>query len=453
MLHTSTKIKQSTFFQVFLLEVQSGINFGWASPNIARFRMNTSEISVLPKELPWVASFDTFGTFFGAILGPIAIEFFGPKQTGVYTFIFFTGTWLSIMFSVNSVWLIVSRFFGGLTASMANICTAMFLGEVSEPKIRGTIISIALTGFGIGLLFGNILETYLPRKLTCTVYLIQCFIGIPLIVFILPESPYFLMKSRDEIKTRKSIKMYFPNLEVEEKLIEVKKYVEDQASVGLKDKLKIIKSKPVKKSFIVIIILSTLVHTSGVKNIVHYMEIILRRGKSLLIEPRKLVIYINLLSIAIRFVSCSAIDRFGRKFLLMTGSIFMSLTMVALGFYFHVLNSNSSVDGYEWIPAACILLSETSFSIGFHSGLITVVSEIFPLSVKNMGFSISYVISAFFSFLLTAAFLPISDTIGEQYIFWIHAVCGFLVSPLVILFLPETKGKTLEEIQASLLKK
>lgn len=133
-------------------------------------------------------------------------------------------------------------------------------------------------------------------------------------------------------------------------------------------------------------------------------------------------------------------------------STLVSLSLLCLGIYFYLLNLNTILDGFEWVPVLCILFYIISFSIGFYTGFSTILSEIFSPNVKSIAASIALLAGTFSDFILSIVFLPISDSFGEQYIFWIHATCAFLVTPLVIFFLPETKGKTLEEIQNSSLK-
>lgn len=438
---------------MFLLLAVAGIHIGWASPNFARFSMNSSEISVKPNEVTWLASFDAFGMTLGSVVGPTIIEFYGPKQTGFILFVFYSINWVCLMLANHYVWLLVARFIGGLTATASSICTSMYLGEISQPKIRGTQISVATTGLVSGILIGTFLETYLSSKISCLIYLVHCFIGIALLIFMLPESPYFLMKARDISKTRKSIMVYFPNLELEEKFAEIKNCVKEQTSLSVKDRFKILKTAPVNKSLILTLILSSLIQSSGIMNIRRFFEIILRRGKSLMIDPQKLVIYINILNILLRFITFTVSDKFGRKFLLIAASTLVSLSLLCLGIYFHLLNLNFELDGFEWIPIICVLLFMVSFSIGFFTGFSTVLSEIFPLNVKSIATCVACLTGSFFDFVLSTLFLPISNSIGEEYIFWIHAAAAFLVIPLVFFFLPETKGKTLEEIQNNLLKK
>lgn len=438
---------------MFLLSLQNGIHAGWASPNIARHRMNHSEISVPPDKLPWLASADTLGATLGAVLGPMAIEFFGPRRAGLVAFIFATANWLCILVANSHVWLIIARFIGGNTVPMSVTCTAMYLGEVSASEVRGTMISISMSGIACGTLLGTFLETYLPAKITCPIYLVQCFTGVALLVFVLPESPYFLMKSRNDLKTIKSILMYFPNQDVNVKFLEVKNFVESQASIGVCEKLKSLRSGPVKKPLIMVLVLLALMKSSGTGNIAHYMEVILERGKSLMMKPQELVIYINIFVAGLRFVTCNVADKFGRKVLFVTASASMGLSLLCLGIYFHLISLNFDIQGFEWVPIVCILLTSVSFSLGFATGFTTLLSEIFPLNVKNLATPILYVNGSFLNFLLTYAYLPVMNSFGEQYMFWIHATCALLVTPLVIVFFSETKGKTLEEIQRDMIKK
>lgn len=322
----------------------------------------------------------------------------------------------------------------------------IFLGEISKPEIRGTIISIVLTGSLAGALLGTCLETYFSAKITCSIYLTQCLLGAIMLMFVLQESPYFLVKSGKLEKAKESITKYFPDESVEEKLQAVNIYLKKQASFKAKDSTKTVNAKSVLKLLSFIMILTALIESTGYSTILLYMEVILTRGKSFLIEPKKFVIIESFFNLLLRLITCNVIDKLGRKFLLVTASITLSVFSLGLGYYFYLLNLNIDLDDYQWVPMVCLFVCKSSYNVGLFTSLHTLLSELFPANIKGLANSLALLTQAFFGFTLSEIFLPISDSVGEQYMFWTNSLSAFLITPFVILFLPETKGKRLEEI-------
>lgn len=433
-------------FQVFILMLQHGQLIGWASPNIARFARNDSDIILTSNEISWIASIESLGGLPGAILGPMSIALFGPKQTTLISFVLYSVTWLCTMLANSFFWLLMARFTCGLTMLVACISATIYLGEISRPKIRGSLISISFTGTTGGVLIGTYLETYFPAKVSCPIYLVQCFVGIALLVFVLPESPYFLVKSGKVAKTTKSIMTYLPDEDVEDKLLEIEKFVKDQPRDSVRDiVISVVKSKSLTRSLTVVIVISALMELSGLTSIQRYTEVILNRGKSHILEAHKVIIYNNVFCFFMRLITCNVMDKFGRKLVLSVSSILSTVVLISLGTHFYLLHLGFSLENLQWVPIVCFFVFKSAYTIGFFTGLQVLLSELFPVNVKDVACCLSRLAASFFGFVVLMIFLPVSYSVGEEWIFWMNAVCAFLVTPLVLL-LPETKGKKLEEI-------
>lgn len=428
--------------------LQAGFYLGWASPNLARLNSNESSNHLTQDEVSWIGSTSGTGGIAGAILGPVLVEFIGPKNMGLVAFAFSCVSWVCIWLSDSFLWILIGRFLGGSMMNMAFICVAMYLGEVSGAKRRGTLISIAVTGNSIGRLIGTTIETYLSKHLACPFYILQCVLGVLLLMWLL-DSPYYLIKMNDIQGARRSIKLYFPNCVLEDKLRDIRNFVEDESKLTLKDKLKVFKSRTVLRSLLFIILLYSLAQTTGVMNLILYLEIIFKRAHSTLIEPKQFVIFTNFLSLASRFLTFNVFDVFGRRVVLIAASIMSTLTLGCLGLHFFLIHLEFNTDSIQWLPIVCIVLFKITYTIGFYTGLSAVLSEIFPPNVKGVAACLAHLFSALVNTGVTYAFLPAFNSLGEYNVFWIHAAFSFLITPLVLFFLPETKGKALEEVHQS----
>lgn len=434
------------YFLALLLMLQTGIMAGWTSPNIARLTSENSTIPLTLNEASWVASCLNLGRFVGVIFLPLLIEYFGSRRTIVFVFSPIIVSWIFMMVSNSAEWLYMARFLGGISFGMAYSCFSLFLGEVSSPTIRGTLIAMAMIGSPLGAVIGTICESYLPMTVSSAIYLAQCLLGISLFMW-LPDSAYYLVKRQDVDGARKSIAWYRGEQNLDKELDEVKEFVEANAGKTMADNLREFKSPPIKSAMILVIILFIFPQMCGLFNILFYMEIILTKGKSFLINPQEFVIYANVVSVISTTLAIRLIDQLGRRFLLMVSSIGTTVALLGLGIHFYLLDTGVDPEKLQWLPIASILLFTFTFTIGFLTVPSTVLSEIFPSSVKSAAASISGLTSAFFGFVAAKAYQPMIDGIGEAYVFWLHAGFAVLGIPTALFLLPETKGKTFQQIQ------
>lgn len=127
--------------------------------------------------------------------------------------------------------------------------------------------------------------------------------------------------------------------------------------------------------------------------------------------------------------------------------------MVGLGIHFYLLEDGEDVSDIQWVP----LISMFLFIIAFFAGLVSVPSvvlgEIFPPSVKALAALGASLIGALIAFGSTKSYQPMIDWIGQSNVYFFHAIVTFLAIPYAIFFMPETKGKSLQEIQDQLVKR
>ena len=428
---------------------QVGIKIGWASPNLARLISNDSSIPLTDDQASWVASFTGLGGFFGGLLGSTCIELISSKKTIAFALSLNCVSWICLVIANTYEWIYAARITAGINTAMAYCCFSIYLGEVAPPKIRGTLISIAAGGNPFGVIIGTIAETYLAMKMSSSIYLAMSLSTLVLILW-LDESPYHLVKKRNFESAKNSIGFYFGDCDKEKELEEVKKFVEASGTLSITDKFKELKRPVIRKSLFLIFILFGLPHVSGTMTITAYMEIILKNSKSFLVEPKNVVIYANITSVIAAALSVKLIDKLGRKWLLLLSSTGTATGMVGLSIHFFLLGSDFDSKNIQWLPIVSILLYLITYSIGFSTVPSTVLGEIFPENVKSIAVCVASMSASLFGFVAPKMYQPMSAAVGEEYVFLTHAVLALLAIPCAIFIMPETKAKTLQEIQDEL---
>lgn len=142
--------------------------------------------------------------------------------------------------------------------------------------------------------------------------------------------------------------------------------------------------------------------------------------------------------------------RFGRKPLLIISGAMMTVCLAILGYYFRLKDEGSDVSAFGWVPLTSLAFFNIVFSIGYGSVPFTVISEIFPPETKGVASSISIVTHWSLVFAVTKLF-PIMETeMGQAATFWTFSCFTAASVAFAYFVLPETKGKTLQEIQKKL---
>lgn len=146
----------------------------------------------------------------------------------------------------------------------------------------------------------------------------------------------------------------------------------------------------------------------------------------------------------------SSFRRFGRKPLLMISGVMMTACLGILGYYFKLKDGGSDVSAFGWLPLTSLALFNVVFSIGYGSVPFAVISEIFPPETKGVASSMSIVVHWSLVFIVTKLFPIMEDKMGQAATFWTFSFFTSTSVAFAYFVLPETKGKTLQEIQRKL---
>lgn len=186
----------------------------------------------------------------------------------------------------------------------------------------------------------------------------------------------------------------------------------------------------------------------GANNVINnYMEIIVNHSR-VSVTPSTIVTIVGFSACISGLLATFLVDRYGRRLLLIGSSLGMAISLSCLGLHFKLLKfSDYDPATFTWVPCICLLTYVISYNAGCGCIPNTLVGELFSPKLKTI-VSLSFSgTSAIFSSLSTATFIPFLNLIGENWLFWFYA-SGVYVSVLYYyFFVPETMGKSLEDIQ------
>ena len=144
--------------------------------------------------------------------------------------------------------------------------------------------------------------------------------------------------------------------------------------------------------------------------------------------------------------STSLMDNVGRRKLFICGGSLMTISCISFGMHFY-LSDVHMVHSISWLSLGSLILYVTAFSLGWGSIPWLIMSEIFPTKVRGRASALATGLNWTCAFLVTLGFLPLENAISSQGIFWLFAGVCCIGTVAMFFFMPETKGKSLEEIE------
>ena len=269
---------------------------------------------------------------------------------------------------------------------------------------------------------------------------------LPALVFV-PETPAHYLSKRKYMEARESLEWLRGTIHVEEEYGDILRSVEESAnlSAGLGDLFKSSNLAP----FIISLWLMLGQQFSGMNAVMFYcVSIFQQSGSSLNSNVANIIV--SGVMIAATIIAALVMDRAGRRILLNLSSSIMVISIGVLGAFFYIADNMGDEDlakKIEFIPVASLSLFVFAFSIGFGPIPWLMMSELFSPEVKSLASSISTTFNWTLAFLVTKFFTTMVAAVTEAGAFWMFGGFTILTFLFCFFFVPETKGKSLDEIQ------
>lgn len=344
--------------------------------------------------------------------------------------------------------LFVARFIIGICGDVAFVATPMYIGEIAEKKIRGILGGLIYIMMLVGLLVVYCVTPFVTIWVSSLVGV--SFILVQLCSFaFMPESPYYLLMRNKPEEAAKSLKWFRNNTNVDKELQEIMAAVERQQKEKKRPQdLFLVKSN--RKAITIMGILNGAQHFSSISVMLMNLHDILKDADSIYIEPEWSGIIFSAVMLVAAILAVAFVDRAGRRILLTTSSTLTGLSLAILASFFAVKNSGIDTSSVSWIPTAAVLIYAAAFKAGLGIVPIILTGELFPTSVKAMGMTFADSMYVIFSVTSLHLYQALKDAYGLHVPFFIFSGSCIFTAIFCAFFLPETKGKTLEEIQMML---
>ncbi|XP_060217978.1 sugar transporter ERD6-like 5 isoform X1 [Lycium barbarum] len=419
-----------------------GFAVGYASPAQSGI-MNDLGLSIA--EYSVFASIMTFGGMIGALTSGKVADRFGRRVAMWILDLFYILGWYSITVGKRAWWLDAGRLLMGVGAGIQLYVAPIYISEVTPKDIRGCFLAAASFTLTLGFSLAYYIGNNMSWRTLALVGATPCFIQM-LGVFFIPESPRWLSKIGFEKEVEASLqRLRGENADISAEAAEIKDYTEIvQQHSG--SKFMDLFSRKYAHPLIVGTGLMALVQFGGTSAITSFASSIFRAaGCSADSASRVMAV----LQVPFAAMGIILTEKAGRRFLMMVSSAGACLGcfLAALGFLFEDLHQSAELTSSMVFTG--IMLFSVSFTMGMGGTPWIIMSEILPINIKGSAGSLTTLVSCFTSWIVSYAFNFLFQWNAAGIFFVFAFFCGSVIV-FVAMLVPETKGQTLEEIQASM---
>ncbi|XP_026754280.2 facilitated trehalose transporter Tret1-like [Galleria mellonella] len=433
---------------VYLGQVLVGYAMGWSAPVIAK--LDDPNQSPLPGPITqgqssWIASL----LYIGCIIGPNISSYLSNTKGRKLCF-FIAGVLIIFSFILlaaarNLVMIYTGRVTIGLGIGIIAVLNLVYIGEIASTNIRG----ILLTGTGIFSTLGTLLIYSVGPYVS---YASTSYIGLCLSIlyivglYFIPETPlFYIMQGQSEAAETALVALGRQD-EIDNILnMRVKK---DQKSIAQLKEL--VSETSNRNALIITLTLSILQQMSGVVVVVFFATTIFELAGSS-IHPNVATIVIGITQLVSSCIAPFVVEKGGRKVLLLFSTTICANSLAILGIYFFMDSYDyPNIEKVAWLPLVTLIIFFLSYDFGF--GIIpgTFAGEMFQPQLRSIGSAVTVTTAWLFGFGISTAFGYMISELGGHITFWFYSGACAVATLFTIFYIPETKGKTLEEVQEML---
>ncbi len=379
------------------------------------------------------------GALAGSALAGYLADRFGRRVVLILTGTGFALFALGSGLATGLTTFVLARFFVGMCIGVASLVTPLYLAEISPARIRGALVSLNQLAITTGIVLGYFVDYALAgsrdwREMFISAILPSAVLLVGMIF--LPESPRWLARAGLRERALENFRRLRPDTEAQAELKDVEQVLaQEQEGFG------ILLKRGFRAAVLVGIGLAVFQQITGINTIIYYAPTVLEKAGY---PSAKAAIFataiIGIVNVLITIVSILLVDRLGRRFLLLVGTAGMTAALALVGTSFH-RHSGGIVVFYE------VVLYVVSFGIGLGPVVWLLISEIYPTKIRGKAMSIATLSVWGANWLVAGTFLSLIDAAGPAGTFWIFAGICVLAFFFCLLFVPETKSRSLEDIE------
>jgi len=457
------KFNYRFLLRVSLVTAMGGLLFGYdwvviggAKPFYEKF----FDIAHSPSLQGWAMSSALIGSLLGAIVSGILSDRYGRKKLLILAAILFMASALGTGAVDNFTPFILFRILGGIGIGMASTLSPMYIAEIAPGKVRGRFVSINQLTIVLGILAAQIINWQIAEPVATTATatdILNSWNGqmgwrwmfwvelIPaglffLLMFTVPESPRWLATNGKTDKTLSILSKIGGEKYAKEEVQKIKETLGEDSKSDFKQLL----DPGIKKVLLIGIVIAAFQQWCGINVIFNYADEIFTAAGYGVSDILFNIVITGSVNLIFTFVAIFTVDKLGRRALMLTGSAGLAGIYAFMGaaYYFGVTGMPMLI---------LVILAIASYAMSLAPVTWVVLSEIFPNRIRGAAMAVATVALWIASFILTYTFPLLNSALGASGTFWLYGVISVFGFIFIYKKLPETKGKSLEEIEEEII--
>jgi MFS transporter, SP family, galactose:H+ symporter len=432
-------------FTISAISALAGLLFGYDTGVISGailFVQEDFRLSTFQEET--VVAAVLLGAMIGAAIGGRLADRFGRRNALIQVACLFILGALGTSLASGTAWLAAGRIVVGIAIGIASFTAPLYISEISPAHVRGKLVSLNQLMITIGILVSYLADYGLAasrgwRWMFGLAVIPACILLVGLLF--VPESPRWYVRQLLHERAREVLTKIRQSFEVDPELAEI------EASLTLQQgSWRELLSPALRPALAIGIGLAIFQQFTGINTVIYYAPTIFQlAGLASHSAAILATAGVGVVNVLMTVLALELLDRVGRRPLLLYGLIGMVLSLALLGIGFLTQTPTAVL---AWVSLLCVMAYVACFAISLGPIFWLMIAEIYPLKIRSRAMGLATMANWGSNLLVALTFLSLLHTLGRPWTFWLYAMVGVVAWIFVLRMVPETKGKTLEQIEA-----
>jgi len=440
-----------------LASLNFGFTLGYTSPTQHELQKDKN-LHLSDDQFSWFAALIAVGAILGSVVGGASVDILGRKTTILATSIFYTPGWCLISYASNVGMLYTGRIFTGVAVGMSSLAVPVYIAEIATPSLRGGLGSINQLAVTLGIFLAYLVGYALSWEWLAMFAVMLTALMVILMAFMPETRRWLLAHNKRHVAIRELEWLRGSEYDVAEECFEIESNLDQQEKASFSD----FKTPGLYKPLIIGSLMMVFQQFCGINAVLFFdADIFQSAGFN---DAKAVALSVAGSQVVATAIACLIVDKSGRKVLLMIGGLAMAISLLLLGIYYDIAKiplapgeKTISIFGHashsvplgqiSWLAIVSVIVYIIVFSLGWGPLPWLLMSEIFPPRARGFASGMVTLVNWTLVFVVTKTFNLMTLTFYKQGTFWFFGAFSLASFFFVMFFVPETKGKTLEEIE------
>lgn len=438
---------RSFVYSLAIIAALSGLLFGYDTGVISgAILFVQKEFALSPQVEGVIVSAVLFGAILGAAFSGRLADRFGRRNMIITASLFFIAGSLLTALTSGLILLGVGRIIVGLAIGIASYTAPLYISEIAPQDVRGKLVSFNQLAITCGIVVSYLVDFAFAHVVEGWRWMFGMAVVPALILLIgmifLPETPRWLVSRNRDLTAKIILRKVEGKENVDKEVDTIRHTLElEKNTGGFKELFK----GWVRPALVIGIGLAFFQQVTGINTVIYYAPTIFNlAGFESNAASILATVGVGIVNVLMTIVALWLVDKVGRRPLLLWGLIGMIIALFALGLAFFLPSLSVML---HIISVVSLMVYVAAFAIGLGPIFWLMIAEIYPLKIRGLAMSMATVANWLFNLIVALTFLSLIHGLGASVTFWLYAFLSILAWIFCYKKVPETKGKSLEEIE------